>query len=149
MVLAAADLAPGLLLLLCLALVCRSWNQSLRRSPRSAKSCPVQLSVEARGGEKEKKKTKSHLNGDCEFTLNIRCHRTVGLLLPRLFSLGVGVAVVQGHRPAHFRVRSFPVRHACCSSLHCSTNTHTCAQPCHNSPQHLLHAGQSITQSCD
>lgn len=47
--LALVVLAPGLLLLFCLALLCSSWNQSLRRSPRSARSCPVQLSVEARG----------------------------------------------------------------------------------------------------
>lgn len=53
MVLAAGALAPGLLLLFCLALLCRSWNQSLRRSPRSARSCPVQLSAEA-GEEREK-----------------------------------------------------------------------------------------------
>lgn len=43
---------------------------------------------------------------------------------PCLLSLEVGVAVGQGHRPEHFRVRSFPVRHACCSSLHCNTKTH-------------------------
>ena len=47
------------------------------------------------------------------------------LISPCLLSLDVGAAVGQGHRPEHFRVRSFPVRHACCSSLHCSTNTHT------------------------
>lgn len=139
---------------------CSAWRWSAGAgtspwdAPRDLPS-PVQYSSLWRpeGEKKKEKKNKisfvAPINGDCEFTLNIRCHRTVGLLLPRLFSLGVGVAVVQGHRPAHFRVRSFPVRHACCSSLHCSTNTHTCAQPCHNSPQHLLHAGQSITQSCD
>lgn len=48
----------------------------------------------------------------------------VGFISPRLLSLGIGAAVGQGHRPEHFRVRSFPVRQACCSSLHCSINTH-------------------------
>lgn len=46
MVLTAVALAPGLLLLFWLALLCSSWNQSLRRSPRSARSCPVQPSVQ-------------------------------------------------------------------------------------------------------
>lgn len=45
------------------------------------------------------------------------------LLSPCLLSLVVGAVVGQGHRPEHFRVRSFPVRHACCSSLHCNTHT--------------------------
>ena len=40
--------APGLPELFCLALLWRSWNQSRRRSPKSARSWPVQLS-EGRG----------------------------------------------------------------------------------------------------
>lgn len=52
----------------------------------------------------------------------------VCLISPRLLSLDAGAAVGQGHRPEHFRVSSFPVRHACCSSLHCNTNKHTHAR---------------------
>lgn len=53
------------------------------------------------------------------------CRACVGvwLILPRLLSLDAGAVVGQGHSPGHFRVSSFPVRHACCSSLHCNAAT--------------------------
>lgn len=46
------------------------------------------------------------------------------LILPCIVSVDAGAAVAQGQRPEHFRVRSFPIRHACCSSLHYNTNSH-------------------------
>lgn len=78
------------------------------------------------------KKRKTH-SIDVLLSFSLPLFVAMRSILPRLLSLDVVEAVGQGHRPAHLRVSSLPVRHACCSSLHCNDtatliNTHARTQ---------------------
>jgi len=92
----------------CLAFSRRSWNQSRRRSPRSARSCPVHGSGGGDPGERRQAGQGSGTPPGCPPSHS-----------PCLPSPAGPCGVGQGHCPSHRTVSCLLARHACCSSLHC------------------------------
>ena len=89
---------------------------------------PVQYSSQLREGATGEEDLQHCTDTVCVHVLVRACV----LYSPCLLSVTMAEEVVgQGHRPEHVMVSSFPVRHACCSSLHWNTqirthtNTHT------------------------